>query len=44
MIYYYAKADQMEGHSFSDDVALCKAFSLKGALKKFRKRYNQTKI
>jgi len=38
-IYVYARANAMEGHNFTDDVALCRAWSLKGAIKKFSKYY-----
>lgn len=39
MLYYFARANQMEGHSFTDDVAICKAFSKKMAIKKFSELY-----
>ena len=39
-IYVYARPNQMKGHKFTDDVALCKAWTLKGAIKKFSKYYS----
>ena len=39
MIYCLARPDQMKGHKFTDDVAICKAFSKNGAVKKFSKLY-----
>lgn len=38
-IYCYAKADQMEDHKFSDDVAICMAKDKKTAMRKFKKYY-----
>lgn len=38
-IYCYAKADQMEGHGFSDDVAICMAKDKKTAMRNFKKYY-----
>ena len=38
-IYVYARPNQMKGHKFKDDVALCKAWTLKGAIKKFSRYY-----
>lgn len=38
-LYAYALADQMEGHDFTDDVAICKATSKRQAIKKFRQLY-----
>ena len=38
-IYVYAKANTMKGHDFSDDVALCRAWTKSGAIKKFKKLY-----
>lgn len=35
MIYYFAKANQMVDHRFTDDVAICIAISKKRAIKKF---------
>ena len=40
MLYYYARPNQMDGHRFTDDVAICKAFTKKGALQKFRRLYD----
>ena len=37
--YCFARPDQMEGHNFTDDVALCKAWSKKSAIKKFSVLY-----
>ena len=39
MIYCFARPDQMIGHKFTDDVAICKAISKKRAIKKFSKLY-----
>ena len=39
-IYVYARPNAMTGHKFTDDVALCKAWTLKGAIKKFSKYYS----
>ena len=39
-IYVYARPNTMTGHDFTDDVALCKAWTLKGAIKKFSKYYS----
>ena len=41
--YYFARPDQMEGHNFTDDVALCKAWSKKSAIKKFSALYADVK-
>lgn len=38
-IYCYAKADQMECHKFSDDVAICTAKDKKTAVRKFKRYY-----
>ena len=38
-IYCYAKADQMIGHRFSDDVAICIAKDKKTAMRNFKKYY-----
>ena len=35
----FAKPDQMKGHKFTDDVALCKAASKSEAIRKFSKLY-----
>jgi len=35
----YAKPNQMQGHKFTDDVALCKAQSKSEAIKKFKILY-----
>ena len=40
-LYAYALADQMEGHRFTDDVAICKATSKRKAIKKFRALYGR---
>lgn len=37
--YVYAKPDQMVGHKFTDDVALCKAASKLEAIRKFKILY-----
>lgn len=38
-IYVYAKANTMRRHTFNDDVALCRAWNLRGAVKKFKQYY-----
>lgn len=38
-IYYFARANQMEGHKFTDDVAVVYAMSKKAAIKKFSELY-----
>lgn len=38
-IYYFARADQMEGHKFTDDVAIVWAMSKKSAIRKFSRLY-----
>lgn len=40
-IYCYAKADQMKGHRFSDDVAVCMAKDKKTAMRNFKKYYGE---
>ena len=40
MIYCFARPDQMKGHKFTDDVAICRAISKKQAVKKFNKLYD----
>lgn len=39
MIYCFARADQMVGYRFTDDVAICMAISKQKAIKKFSKLY-----
>lgn len=39
MIYCFARADQMVGHRFTDDVAICMTTSKKKAIEKFNKLY-----
>ena len=39
-IYYYAKPKAMEGHRFSDDVAICLASSISEAIRKFQNLYS----
>ena len=41
MIYCLARPDQMKGHIFEDDVAICRAISKKQAVKKFSRLYNR---
>lgn len=41
MLYYFARADQMIGHKFTDDVAICKAKSKKEAIQKFSLLYDR---
>ena len=38
-LYYFARADQMEGHKFTDDVAIVWAMSKKSAIRKFSVLY-----
>ena len=37
--YYFAKPNQMVEHNFTDDVALTKAWTKRGAIKKFLQLY-----
>ena len=39
-LYVYAKPDVMQGHRFTDDVAITLAWSKKHAYKKFKQLYN----
>lgn len=39
MLYYFKRADQMIGHDFTDDVAICRAFTKKQAIRKFEMLY-----
>ena len=34
-LYAFTRPDQMKGHRFTDDVALCRAWTKKRAVKKF---------
>ena len=38
-LYYFARADQMEGHKFTDDVAIVWAMSKKSAIRKLSVLY-----
>lgn len=38
-LYYFARADQMEGHKFTYDVAIVWAMSKKSAIRKFSVLY-----
>ena len=38
-LYYFARADQMEGHKFTNDVAIVWAMSKKSAIRKFSALY-----
>ena len=38
-LYYFARADQMEGHKFTDDVAIVWAMSKKSAIRKISRLY-----
>lgn len=40
MIYCFARPNQMKGHRFTDDVAICRALSKKQAIKKFNRLYD----
>lgn len=42
-VYYFARANTMVGHNFTDDVAICKAWSKKSAIKKFSEAYADVK-
>lgn len=39
-LYCYSKLNVMEGHKYSDDVAICYADSLKDAMSKFNRLYD----
>ena len=39
-LYCYSKPNVMEGHKYSDDVAICYADSLKDAMSKFNRLYD----
>lgn len=38
-LFAFALADQMQGHDFTDDVAICKATTKRKAIKRFRQLY-----
>ena len=38
-LYYYAKPNAMEGHKFTDDVAICETSSLEEAILTFKRLY-----
>lgn len=40
-LYAYARANQMVGHSFTDDVAICKASSKSEALRILKRLYGR---
>lgn len=40
IIYSYTKPNAMQGHRFTDDVAICVAESLDDAIEKFKRFYN----
>ena len=42
-IYCFARPNAMVGHNFTDDVAICIAWSKKGAIKKFSTPYAEVK-
>ena len=44
MIYYFARPNQMIGHRFTDDVAVCFALSKKKAREKFGMYYKNVKL
>lgn len=44
MIYCYAKSNQMKGHRFNDDVALCRAKNKEEAFKIFIKYYGNATL
>lgn len=41
--YVFTRPNQMKGHKFTDDVALCKAQSVTEAIKEFSKLYKDVK-
>ena len=43
MIWSFARADQMDGHNFTDDVAITLALTKKQAIKKFSGWYSNIK-
>ena len=43
MIYYFARPNQMIGHHFTDDVAVCFALTKKKAIEKFGTYYANVK-
>ena len=43
MIYYFARPNQMVGHRFTDDVAVCFALTKKKAIEKFGLYYANVK-
>ena len=43
MLYYFSRPNQMIGHCFTDDVAVCFALSKKKAIKKFGRYYADVK-
>lgn len=43
MIYYFARPNQMIGHRFTDDVAVCFALTKKKAIEKFGLYYANVK-
>lgn len=43
MIYYFARPNQMVGHNFTDDVAVCFALTKKKAIEKFGLYYANVK-
>lgn len=42
--YVFRRANQMVGHKFTDDVAVCKAISKSQAIKQFSKYYSDVKV
>lgn len=43
MMYYFARADQMEEHKYTDDVAVTRALTKRMAIKKFGILYEDVK-
>ena len=43
MFYYFSRPNQMVGHRFTDDVAVCFALTKKKAIKKFELYYADVK-
>lgn len=40
MLFCYSKANAMQGHKYSDDVAICEAKTTEEAIKKFSQLYS----
>ena len=42
-LYCFSRPDAMKCHTFTDDVAICRAWTRKQAIKKFSRLYNQVR-